>query len=367
MSFIDPSIQQIDVNLSQTEAGVSNLSKVVLRGSTILNNPSEFNVSVSKLTCPLNYSVPLWIPLINLQSENIFESIYSITLEYNGIYSTQTYLPIYQTNTAIAPSTFLEQPTNLWGAVYNYNTILQMLNAAFSAAYTSLTNQLTSGTLSVDAPSFTWNNATETTTFNAYPFEQYDQSGPTPVNIYFNNVASLLFQGYNSTRLTTQVTPEGRDNLLVVTNMGNNWKEYSTTSGWTSPPGPPSSTAYLQESQQYSTTYVYQAMQSILVVTNLPIISSYTDLPISSQASGANNSQLSVLTSFSIDYSQAASAFNSPVVYAPTSIINSQPINMTGSQEITSFTIGLYWQDNKGYTHPLQTICPAQNALIRLA
>ena len=375
MSFVDPSIQQIDVNLSSNDAGVQNLAKTVLRGSVILNRPMDFNVSVSKLICPINYSVPLLIPVLNLASQDAYETIYSVTLEYDGYYSDQTFLQIIPTNTAVAPTTFTAQPTNLWGSVYNFQTIWKMVNTALATAFADLQAQV-AALEGLEPPYFTWNASTSLATLNCFPMSVYNSTNssnlPT-VNLFYNNVASMFFQGLDVVRITTEITALGRECQVLLENTGNNWIFNNGTS-WVYPPGYPllseptsEGTSVLLLTQQYPTTYVFQAMASILVVTSLPIVSAYTDVPISSMASGANNAQLSILTSFSIDYSTMSSEFNSPITYVPTSIINSQPVNMTGNQEISSFTVALYWQACDGNIYPLQTICPNQNAYLRLA
>jgi hypothetical protein len=356
-----PSIFSLEVNLSTLTSGLSDVASLVNRAGTIVANPSDYYVSVTRLIVSTQ-RIPLWQPVLNTTSPNNdgYNTIYSVYLTYGSYNSGQVYLRIINDDNTISQPSLpvTSQPLNGWGDVFSYNTITQMINNALTSAYATLVSNVgSSATLDANPPYVTWNPVTELFVMNCFPMSQYDTSSSgDKVSIYFNNEYRPYLLGWTIEILTNQTnTPNGQDVLLLLTNLGNNYTPQSDP-----PLDTPldADTVMLQMSQNISAPWCFVALSKIQIVSSLPIaFPTLSDLPLALVGSAFNNQTAPILIDYLVNYSQGgANAFQQPISYSATSDIFSSPLKLGGTSPITQFTIGVQWQNLQGQTFNLQTI-----------
>ena len=362
----------LDVNLSTTTAGLNNVGTFVNRSSPILDDPAEYYVSVAKLVLSTSFSIPLWQPILNTTAglNDGYNTIYSISLTYGANSSSQTYLRIRQDDLTIPipPLPLTAQPTGLsygWGNVYSYFTIVNILNTAIATAYAELLVLVPS--LNALPPYYEWDATTELFSLSCYPMTQYDTSiTQNVVFLYFNNEFQPFLTGWSFIRETNNVnTANGKDCQLIIRNEGNNWLPIASPP--TFYPATPTTTL-LRIVQDFPAPFAFVALSSLQVLASLPFQTpELTSLPLALNGIANNNLTSSILTDFSVDYSAGGSgSFQQPIIYTPTSVINSRPIKLTGHNPITQFGIQINWVNLAGVVSPLQSI-GVRNMSIKLA
>jgi hypothetical protein len=356
-----PSIFSLEVNLSTLTNGLSDVSSLVNRAGVILQNPQDYYVSVTRMIIATN-RIPLWQPQLNTTSPNNdgYNTIYSVYLTYKGFNSGQVYLRIINDdNTVSAPTTPVSsQPTNGWGNVFSFDTISQMVNTAISTAYTAL-NTASGGILPTNPPFMVWHNETQLFSLDCYPMSLYDQSTSTgttdTINIYFNNSYRPYLLGWAINILSNSTTtPNGQDVLLVIRNNGINYDPQNNPPSFT--PDDPTTTM-MTMTQDISAPWCFIALSKIQVISTIPLaFPTLSDLPLNLVGDAFNNQTTPILMDFLVNYSQGgASSFQQPISYSATSDIYSSPLKMGGSAPLTSFSIGVFWQNLQGQSIPLQT------------
>jgi hypothetical protein len=356
-----PSIFSLEVNLSTLTSGLSTVQAFVNRAGAIVADPSQYYVSVTRLIV-VTQRIPLWQPQLNTTSpyNNGLNTIYGVNLEYNGISSGQVYMQVINDDATVSPPStpVTTQPTNGWGDVFSYVTITEMINTAIATAYAQLIVNLGGGyDLDPNPPYMSWDQATQLFTMNCFPMSQYDQTtGDTVVNIYFNTEFKPFLLGwalYTETNNTN--TPTGQDVLLILQNTGINYTPQASPPTFI-PTDP--TTVMLQMVQDISSPWCFVALSKILVLSSLPIAyPTLSDLPLNLTNTVTNNQTSPLLIDYIVNYSSGgASSFQQPISYSATSDIFSSPIKLGGTQPITNFNIGIYWQNLAGNVYPLQTI-----------
>lgn len=354
---ITPSIFDVEVNLSSlNNSSLNSLTTTVNRAQAIVQNPSDYYVSVSRFICSTQ-QIPLWDPVINITSPNNdgYNTIYSVYLTYGNFSSQQVYLRVININTTVsAPINPTSQPTSAWGYVYSYNTITQMINTALATAYTQLLASV-AGSLPMDAnpPYMTWDPQAQLFTMNCFPLSQYDQStGSDIVEIYFNNSFRQYLLGWDIIGLTNTTNANGKDCLLVLQNNGINYSPQNT------PPSfyPTDSTAViLQYSQNCQAYFAFATLAKLQIVATLPIAyPTQASLPLDQVGLVGNDLVIPMLCDFLVNYSSAqSSGFCQPISYFPALNSYSAPIQLSGGSQLNAFTIGITWTNIEGQSFPL--------------
>ena len=358
-----PSVFSLEVNLSTLTNGLSNVSAQVNRAGVILQNPQDYYVSITRFIICTN-RIPLWQPQLNTTApyNDGYNTIYSIYLTYQGFNSGQVFLRVINDDQTVSPPTapVSSQPTNGWGNVFSFDTISQMLNTALATAFTTLSTNA-GGVLPPpsDAPYMTWNQTTQLFSMNCFPMSYYDQSTSTgaddTVNIYFNNCYRPYLLGWAINILSNSTTtPNGQDVLLVIANNGINYTPANTPPAFL--PTDPTTTV-LQMTQDISSPWCFLALSKIQVISTIPLAyPTLSDLPLNLVGDAFNNQTTPILMDFLVNYSQGgASSFQQPISYSATSDLFSSPVKMGGSAPLTSFGVGVYWQNLQGQSIPLQT------------
>ncbi|AIW01945.1 MAG: putative minor capsid protein [Yellowstone Lake virophage 7] len=353
-----PAVFDLEVNLSSlNNSSLNAITTTVNRLQAIVQNPSDYYVSVSRFICNTQ-QIPLWDPVINITSPNNdgYNTIYSVYLTYGLYASQQVYLRVINTNsTYTAPQTPTTQPTNAWGYVYSYNIIAQMINTALATAYTQLLAAV-AGSLPMDAnpPYVSWNPTTQLFTMNGFPMSQYDQStGDDVVEIYFNNSFRQYLLGWDIVGLTNTGNANGKDCLLVLRNNGINYSPQNSPPTFL--PTDPTTTT-LQYSQNCQTFFAYATLAKLQIIASLPIaFPTQAALPLDQVGTVGNDLQIPMLCDFVVNYSNSTSSgFCQPISYFPALDSYSSPIQLCGGTQLNSFTIGITWTNIEGQSFPLE-------------
>jgi len=353
-----PSVFSLEVNLSTLTDGLSIVSSQVNRAGVILQNPQDYYVSITRLIVATN-RIPLWQPQLNTTSpyNDGYNTIYSVYLTYKDFNSGQVYLRVINDDDTVSPPTgsVSSQPTNGWGNVFSFDTISQMVNTAIATAYSAL-NTASGGVLPSNPPFMIWNNQTQIFSMSCFPMSLYDQStGDDVVNIYFNNSYRPYLLGWAINILSNSATsPNGEDVLLIIRNNGINYTPQNDPPSFA--PSDPSTTT-MTMTQDISAPWCFVALSKIQVISTIPLaFPTLSDLPLNLVGEAFNNQSTPILMDFLVNYSQGgASSFQQPISYSATSDLYSSPIKMGGSAPLTSFGIGVYWQNLQGTSIPLQT------------
>jgi hypothetical protein len=353
-----PSVFSLEVNLSTLTNGLSNVSAQVNRAGVILQNPQDYYVSITRMIIATN-RIPLWQPQLNTTSPNNdgYNTIYSVYLTYQGFDSGQVYLRIINDDETVSALTapVSSQPTNGWGNVFSFDTISQMVNTAIDTAYSAL-NTATGGLLPSNPPFMIWNNETQIFSMSCFPMSLYDQStGDDTINIYFNNSYRPYLLGWAINILNNSTSsPNGQDVLLIIRNNGINYTPQNDPPSFL--PSDPT-TSVIQMGQDIYAPWCFLALSKIQVVSTIPLaFPTLSDLPLNLVGDAFNNQTTPILMDFLVNYSQGgASSFQQPISYSATSDLYSSPVKMGGSAPLTSFGIGVFWQNLQGQSIALQT------------
>lgn len=312
------------------------------RDSAIVDRASDFYFTIARTDIPVNQ-----IPITNWS-----DNVASITLSYNG--------NDYQQFIQYEREDFSDLSKQ---NVFQYQNIVDMINTAFSNAFTTL--KAAHAGAPPDEPPHMVLLPNNRGIGIRYQLE-YDPShvSPNPTvevscNIaaltYFQNLPGIYYSDSNPAALN------GKNYQLKVFQTGNNLVPEYTSAGL--PPAPPTpigpDAQYIQMNQHYPTFYMWYDFSKLVIVSN--------SLPVNSESIGVNesgvNKKLSILTDFKPDQFGQGDQTESNLVYSP------QPqyrlIDMYSNGDIREIDYNVFWQDTRGRLNQL-LLFPGQSLTIKL-
>ena len=143
---------EVYVNLEMTYNGenVNNQQEVfakksITRTSPYLIRPSAYYLSIVRFEINL-FDAPLMVPLIQTNQANINLTPYSFQLGFNNVYSDVSYVIYLPTNQfELIPSSpvgSMQDISTGYYYIYDYRTLVTMLNTALSSALTNLNSKI---------------------------------------------------------------------------------------------------------------------------------------------------------------------------------------------------------------------------------
>lgn len=328
------------------------------RTTPILQNPSDYYVSVIRFTIP-GTTIPIMIFPIQTNQSNINLSTLSITLTLNAEVQQifLTFVPFVNFPAPPGP-VGNEQVNSPYYYVYDYNHVILMINAALATAFAALTGK-PAGSLAPYLILDPNNNLISLVTTRAgYTFNPLTNISPPAniIGIYINTPLSTLLQ-FLPNKFIGYDAPNGTNAWLIVTDLFDN--------AYTPPNiAPTFPSLYLRMTQEALSLDLWNSCNSIVFQTgNIPIQYEYvpnTDIGNLTQAS--NDNFRPVLTDFSPildDPHDTQSIFNYFVSgpYRITSLKSTNPLYKIDLQ--------LYWQDKKNNLYPL-TIVEGNTVSVKL-
>ena len=316
------------------------------RSTPYLKKPDEYLMSIVRWTLDTQ-SLPIFRPTIKPDSEDVNETIYSITLEYNGKFF-KKFINFEPQNEAIqAPVAPKFQPnqlqdnTNSYYDIYSYSYWIYLVNEAFKSCFEGLAEQ--TDVSNTFAPVMTFDTALKIAIINA-DIEAYSLKLDNPIKIYFNTALGNLFSSFpfkivssDQTRgMNFQLQPDVFDFTVI------DFPPYGDTQF-----------AAIQVFQEYSTVASWNPVAAICVMSNtLGVIQNVEGMPTlflnDTVINGSGNNSLSsnLITDF------VADNFKPNIIYIPSA--EYRRIEMVGSTPLSNLDISVFWRDRVGSMIPFR-------------
>ena len=312
----------------------------------ICENPDDYYCSIVRFEVPA-FNIPLIQFFIQEPVTDISKGIYSFTIGNNTTYGSQTFViyipqilaPTYQIPQVGTPK---QNFSTYYYFLYDYVWFISLLNTALASAVASYN---TASGDTATAPFFNYDAPTQLITLYADK-TYYDQSLANPVKIYFNNPLRNFMSGlpYIYTSLVSPPNLGLDDYIVIQDNHGLN-ETYI-------PPTATTGINYLKTSYQYSSFGYWSFLKSILVTTNMNVVSEtfFVNKPTEFQ----NIDYINVLTDFLPDLSGIGSAgvgsqifiYNAPSLYRIFEFKQKTPLY--------DVSLGVGFTDTAGNYYPLQ-------------
>jgi len=315
------------------------------RSSPILYDPYKYDLIVARWQLDTNY-LPIFIPLIQTSSSDPNLTIYSITLEYNGVSGAPAYVNFSPQNLlASVPNAPLYNSNQLqdnsqgYYDIYTYQYWIYLINLCFEQAFQNLDSISTLP--SSYAPVMTWDTQNNIAIINA-DIVGYGENG---IKIYFNQALSQLFSSFPFTINSFNDAYNRNFQLQINTFSIANQADYPSF-------GTAQFTAY-QLFQEFSTISAWNPVLSIVLVSNtLPIVPNNEGVPsliingVYQQQSGNNNIQSQVITDFVAD-----GIYKPIITYIPSA--EYRRITLVGDKPISNIDISVMYKDRLGRLNPV--------------
>lgn len=309
----------------------------------VVDNPSEYKLSISKFTCEAGVNLPIWSPRI-LEPENDPNlTVYKITLgvTIGGTTYTQTTPMVYSPETNVQPpaSSLLMFDTAHYYYVYTYKHFCYLFNQMLNTCYTALATQA---------------GATFTATC---PFIDYDASSGL-FSIYFDNNAGAeeftMAFGANLYNLLHSFYFRNTNNLVIDRLNPNN----SITL--------PDGNKYIKVTQDFISTSTWSPVSALVfTTTTLPIVSEqstqpliYNDDNLTTQSSYQVYQK--IITDISIP-ADKSSDWRNYITYTPNF---PRQINLNSTTGLKNIDISVFFSDS--YTDQLIPVCIGNNSQVKL-
>lgn len=344
-----------------------------VRSSPILDNPSDYFLSIIRFSLDTAGSMPLFIPQIQLNETGpnaVNSTVYYVSVEYkdasgNRAISKQRVLYVPQSNIYAPPTvpiTTLNQATDPYYWCNNIQAFICMINEALKLAYLDIIAQAPTGLpatwVAGNEPYLLWNadSATAILVSQADIFGQDCLSlGNAEGFIYFNNPLFVLFSSFQAIHnYTFDPAPltinDGEANyLLKVFNKkggaGNNYVVLDASAG------PPYNALYME--QPYSTGATLCPIQSLVFTTTLlPVLPQLIGIPrvLSNynSSAGQNDNLSNEITDLVVNLVKGTEYFPN-VLYLPTA--EYRLIDLQSNSPLYGIQISVQWKDVYGIYH----------------
>jgi len=317
-----------------------------------INNPSDYYLSVVRFSIPCQ-NIPIFIPEIQpYPNTNVNNTVYSLSLEYNGFSSGQTFVQFVSGNpnvpiNSITPSSPLANTSSIYYWIYNYQEFIDMVNNTFVTAFNTL--DVASGGLPVgsEAPYFEFDSATQLISLVAQR-QFYDRTLLNPINIFMNYKLFVYYDGIEVNYLGTgsnSYAANGKDVQFIVKDLKNNWYNPS----FVPPASPPD---YYKMTQDFPNLVTWNVFKSLQITSNMiPIREEYAP---ALQSAGSSNTESQI---FLKDFEPVLNngGDSRGILYF---VLDGpyQLINLMSTTPLTKLDMSLYWVDRFGRKFLLQ--CP---------
>lgn len=313
----------------------------------LLQNPSEYYMSVVRFTLPLDL-IPIFSFPVDVSQNNPNISALEIGIQTSGgTQYPQRIVYVSANNIAVpaasgsAPYFDYYQVTSPYYFIYNIQPFINMVNTALSAAYVA------SGGLVADAPYYIFNPQTEL--ISLVVDATFLASGKS---IFLNAALKTYFSSFNFTTLNNFVTGP----YFFYHNLS------------TIPYGSPSGGPYIFQEEWNSLALwfdirkvVVQSESFPVVQESSPVFSSYKIFGSAQQQNG-NANYISILTDFAVTYDQVADV-SSQLTYIPNP--QYRLIDLRSNTPLYRIQLQFFWLSKNSYLYPV-LLSPNQGVEIKL-
>ena len=290
----DPHHVYLDLDVINNDY-TSNATRPYLRFEEIRNTPfldgdsAEYFCSIVRFTIQTGNTLPVFIPSIVTNQDDPNLTIYTVTLNYDGISATRHVIYTPEDNTAPVPAPPLIQQdiSNKYYYVYNYSHFIEMVNATLRTAFIALRLAVTLAVFDLPKPTLPpyleFDHITNRVILHAEQI-RYDETfltktGGMAINILFNERLFDLFVGMQYTFESSQGDANYR---LRVAYNGSNLVTRNVVEGYDAVPGTVTCVPfdYVQMSQEVSSIAIWNPVSAIIFASSLlPIKTTQTSLP----------------------------------------------------------------------------------------
>jgi len=288
--------------------------------------------------------LPKIIPTIKYNSPNANETIYSVTMEYDGSVFKHFMMFTPQDKVAVLPAPPQSLPNKMqnnsegYYNVYSYNYWVFLVNQMLSECFTGLAAQI--GLPTAHPPYMTYDPTSKLCLMNLDEAGFSSTATNTPIKIYFNTPLGNLFSSFPF-EITSYKADQGMNFRLNPNLVSNSSYPSDTTPSYT----------VLQVVQEFSTTTNWSPVMSIVVNSNsLGVVGNIDGVP-AIQLNGAllngtgNNAAVSnLITDF------VADNYDASIIYNPTS--EYRRLELIGTRPLTTLDLSISWKDRMGIVHP---------------
>ena len=384
-------VNTIQPSLTTSQTSQPNrLTFTEVRSSPILDNPSDYFLSIIRFSLDTAGSMPLFIPQIELKNtvgaSPWNNTVYYVSVEYNPPLAPADrliakkrviYVPqsnIYATPAVVPPTINANTEPYYW--VNNIQAFICMINEALKDAYADIITQATAGGITLPAdwlagnePYLLWDadRAVATLVAQASNFTQECLNvGDATGFVYFNNPLFTLFSSFQAIHnYTFDPNPlsvnDGEANYLikVFNKKSGNYVVANPTAPI--PPllpivpfigvGPPYTAIYME--QPYSTGATMCPIQSLVFTTTLlPVLPQLIGIPRvlsnNNSSSGQNDNLSNEITDLVVNLVNGTEYFPN-VLYLPTA--EYRLIDLQSNAPLYGIQISVQWKDVYGIYH----------------
>ena len=325
-----------------------------IRNIPFLNDPSKYYMSIIRFSLDTGTTLPVFIPEIVNGTTDINETIYKITLVYNGTAYTSTIEWIPQnriSNLPIPPAQCQNGEADLstgYYFCYNYQYFLNLVNVAFADCLSQI-----GGSATNIPPVFTYDTQNKVFILNC-PYPYYNTEDASGIKIYLN---PPLYQLFGSMPFTL----EKKNPLLGINNLQNIQIQVGTFGGANvvdfplNPPAGISQYQAIQVFQEYSTLSLWTPVTSIVFTSStLPVVSNQVSAPLiyidgQTQSFSSNNSNITPIIT---DLVSNDGLYNPNLVYNPTA--QYRLIELIGNKPLYNLDIQVYFRDRHARLYPVR-------------
>ena len=329
-----------------------------IRSTPVLSSPELYELSVVRFNLQTANSLPIWIPMIQLDSpyENPNLTTYSLTMTYTIDGETNSsgqvfveYIPT-NLNQKLPSIKSLEDTHIPYYYVYSFNTIVTMLNNCLNEAFQRLSNATGFNGINLptqNRPYFEWDNNAQKFILSADVIG-FDNKIENHISIHCNTALYTLISSFQAFYNGYDVfdSQNYTFNLSKDPRGLNTYRINSTYS-------------VIQLFQEYSTGALFTPISSIVFSTSLiPVLPSNTAKPSvvdgdgSLISTGNNNNISSMITDFEVQ-ENSGYGFSGVLSYTPTAEYRMIDLNNSSSEKLNNLDITVYWKDQYSNLHPL--------------
>jgi hypothetical protein len=378
------------VQPSQTTAQAAQPNRLTfteIRSSPIIDNPSDYFLSIVRFSLDTAGSMPLFIPQIELNNSAggtpWNNTVYYITVEYNPPAAPADRLikksrVIWVPQSAIYPApgvvpATIQANTEPYYWCNNIQSFICMMNEALELAYLDIITQAAAAVppivlpatwIAGNNPYFLWDAPSAKLTYVA-PALVFQQeclgNGTASGFVYFNNPLFTLFSSmqtfhnYTYNPSPTSINDTEANYLLKVFNkkggVGDNYIPAEAAAGTT---GPPYNALFME--QPYSTGATLCPIQSLVFTTTLvPVLPQLIGVPRSLSdnvgtggATGQNDNISNEITDLVVNLVNGTEYFPN-VLYLPTA--EYRLIDLQSNAPLYGIQINVLWKDVYGIQH----------------
>jgi hypothetical protein len=382
-------VNTIQPSLTTSQTSQPNrLTFTEVRSSPILDNPSDYFLSIIRFSLDTAGSMPLFIPQIELKNSvgptPWNNTVYYVSVEYNPPLAPANrliskkrviYVPqsnIYTTPAVVPPTINANTEPYYW--VNNIQAFICMINEALKDAYADIIAQagaslppitLPATWVAGNEPYMLWDTTRAVATLVAQKdlFQQECLDVGSAVGfVYFNNPLFTLFSSFQAIHnYTFDPNPvsvnDGEANYLIkVFNkkggaLNNYVPENVDASGNMVGSGPPYNALFME--QPYSTGATLCPIQSLVFTTTLlPVLPQLIGIPRvlsnNNSSSGQNDNLSNEITDLVVNLVNGTEYFPN-VLYLPTA--EYRLIDLQSNAPLYGIQISVQWKDVYGIYH----------------